>query len=374
MRDKRFALGGILSLLLGTIFFLTPTSASARRATTYTQTALSATVTNSSVTASVTIKASTATKVAEAGVCVRDSANNPVDFALTQSPTISTSGTTFTATKTFSDGTYVYFGCVRTGTSTWHTFATKQFTVFTTQPPANRLFTGDFETGDLSGWGIQQCAPGRISVYSAASQPTYPAPEQGTYASRFHVLSSDVSPCTPTNNPRAQMDTTSFLAPGNEYWETFSIYFPASFPDVPPGGWYLFQEDYGDPYNGSPALGFDVDNGGGVPIFTLSRGAQYGYDVIWKAPFVRGQWLRFVVHKKMAKDSSGFVEFWLNGTQQTFTDGSLRKSTQTMHSDATGNYQFYINSYAQAGMFSASSWDTYFDDVRIGTTRTDVDP
>jgi PKD repeat protein len=234
---------------------------------------------------------------------------------------------------------------------------------------ANILFDGGFETGSLSQWPVtQMCAPDRATVYSASSQPTWPAPASGSYALRFHVLNSDVSPCTPTSNPRAQI-LGSNLAPGDDRWETFQAYFPASFPNM--SSWFLFQEDYGAPYNGSPPLGFGVHTVNGVQQMDLSRGAQYNYDTIWKMPLTKGHWYTFLVHKRFAKDSSGFVELWVDGQPQTFSNGQTRMYTQTMHSDATGSYQFYLNSYRAIN--TASVVDTFFDGARIGTTRADVD-
>jgi hypothetical protein len=241
---------------------------------------------------------------------------------------------------------------------------------------ASAIFNGDFETGSFSQYPLQQwCAsnPNAAKVYSPASQGTWPAPTQGNHGVRFQVRDSDRSPCTPTGNPRAQVSSGKMLQQDREYWESFDVQFPTNFPAVPSGGWYLFQEDYSEPWNGSPALGWGIHNVGGAQRLTLDRGAQYGYDAIWSAPLTTGKWNRFIVHKKFAKNSSGFVEFWLNGVKQTFKDGSTKKFTQTMHSDQSGAGRFFINSYRKAGSMTGAV-DSYFDNVRVGTTRADVDP
>jgi hypothetical protein len=239
---------------------------------------------------------------------------------------------------------------------------------------ASTVFDGGFETGNVSQYSLNQmCKPDRAQVYSAQSQPGWPAPSQGRYAVRFGVQSTDVSPCTPTGNPRAQLATGKIMRQGSEYWESYDVNFPASFPDLKPGGFFLFQEDYSEPWNGSPALGMDTEDVGGVDKLTIHRGAQYGYDRIWSANLVRGQWTRFLVHKKLAKDSTGFIELWINGVKQTFKNGSQKFFTQTMHSDQSGDTRFFINSYRRAGAYPGTV-STYYDNIRIGTTRADVDP
>ena len=245
------------------------------------------------------------------------------------------------------------------------------------------LFNGDFETGDLSQWTgeVSQCQPGRITVYSAATAPVgAPAPRQGTYAARFDVLDSDVAPCTPTANPRAQVSSPkTLLAPGQEYWEAWSLYVPSALPPITCGAsctnpYFVFQEDYGPPYNGSPAIGWGFERAGSADVLSIRRGAQYGYDRVWEAPLVRDAWIDFVVHKQMANTTAGggFIEAWVDGTAITFSScGCARLLTQTMHADATSTYAFYLNHYREHGMFAEGS--VYFDGGRVGTTRRSVE-
>ncbi|MBI5542377.1 MAG: heparin lyase I family protein [Deltaproteobacteria bacterium] len=250
--------------------------------------------------------------------------------------------------------------------------------------PGRLLFTGDFETGDLvRQWSqIEQCQPGRISVYSAANAPAgAPAPRQGTYAARFHVLNSDVSPCTSTDNPRAQLSTSlTLFRPGDEVWQAWSVYVPTNFPGIacgsgscPNGSWMLFQQDYGPPWDGSPSIGWDINFLGGVDSFAMGRGVQYGKDKPWHMPLVKGRWVDFLVHKKFANTVSGggFVEAWVDKQPITFSACNCTKlMTQTMHSTQSA-VGFFINSYRAKGMFEVT--DLYFDAVRIGTTRQGVE-
>jgi len=43
---------------------------------------------------------------------------------------------------------------------------------------------------------------------------------------------------------------------------------------------------------------------------------------IWTTPLPMRQWNSFVVAFKLARDGSGFLQFWYNGVQQTFVNGS----------------------------------------------------
>lgn len=228
-------------------------------------------------------------------------------------------------------------------------------------------FKRGFERGDLGGWAVAQLCrsnPAAATVYSPRSQPTWPAPTQGAHGLRFHVLNSDVSPCTPTGDPRAQLLSPKMLHAGGVYWEAFDVSFPRSFPNVPRRSWTLFQEDFGEPYSDSPPLGFQVSDIRGRDRVALRRDARFGYDVLWSQPLVRGRWYRFLVHKRIATDRSGFVELWVNGVRQRFSDRSLRKSTPTMHPNASGSYRFIVASYRKRNAMRGPV-DTFFDNVSV---------
>jgi hypothetical protein len=245
--------------------------------------------------------------------------------------------------------------------------------------PGQVLFLGDFETGDLSQWAyIERCATNRIVVYSTANAPSgAPAPRAGKYAAQFHVLDTDVAPCTSTANPRAELESPSLFSPGDERWEAWSVYVPSSHPapactKCANGTFFAFQEDYGAPFDGPPAMGWYFDFGVSPNLFSMDRGQQYKDDQPWLSPLLTGQWVDFLVHKKFSNtdDGTGFVEAWENGSPITYsTCNCTRLSTQTMHATQT-SLAFYMTAYRAAGLFD--SFDTYYDEVRIGTTRASV--
>ncbi|KIO75188.1 hypothetical protein TH53_21890 [Pedobacter lusitanus] len=56
--------------------------------------------------------------------------------------------------------------------------------------------------------------------------------------------------------------------------------------------------------------------------------------VPWSIALTSGTWQQFVVRMKVSEDDTvGFIEFWYNGVQQTFTNGSKRLKCRTLDSD-----------------------------------------
>jgi hypothetical protein len=56
------------------------------------------------------------------------------------------------------------------------------------------LFADDFESGSIEAWHNQSCSPDRVTVYTSADQPTWPAPPQGDRAVRLLAYDGDVEP------------------------------------------------------------------------------------------------------------------------------------------------------------------------------------
>jgi hypothetical protein len=124
-------------------------------ATTFTQVSLDVTVTGASVTATTRIAASSQVQVDQYGICARDAAWRNFDFPAKKAATISTSGTSFSATRTFPAGTFRYYPCVLSDGS-WKSVGMKTFTVSTAPSGPTVLFSDDFSgTGayDHSKWG-----------------------------------------------------------------------------------------------------------------------------------------------------------------------------------------------------------------------------
>jgi len=241
-------------------------------------------------------------------------------------------------------------------------------------------FTADFESGAWpSNTIFEQCVPGRIKVYSNSSKPSgAPSARRGSYFVGYTVLDTDTSPCTPTSNPRAS-GYRQLFRPGDEMWEGFSVYIPTGFPSVP--HFFMFEEDYGAPFNSPPPNGIWLQNfdGTGNKFYITGNydGSAKTVQRVWSTKIVTGVWHDFVVHKRFATDKSGWLEVWFDGQQVTFSDGSTRLTNQqTMLTGAT-SANFSLMQYRSAGMFPVSSYPNgltvYFDEARVGTTRDVVD-
>jgi hypothetical protein len=242
-------------------------------------------------------------------------------------------------------------------------------------------YNADFESGAYpSGTTYEQCQAGRIAVYSNTNKPAgAPNALAGTHFSGHTVLDTDVSPCTPTSNPRTSAYKQAIFHPGDEVWESFSVYLPVGFPKFP---YYLmFQEDYGAPFNSPPPNGVWMQNydGTGNRFYITGNydGATKTNVRVWSAPATPGVWHTWLVHKRFATDKSGWLEVWFDGQQVTFSNGSTRLTNQqTMLTGAT-SANFSLMHYRHAGMFPVSSYPNgltlYFDEARVGTSRSAVE-
>jgi hypothetical protein len=233
------------------------------------------------------------------------------------------------------------------------------------RPPAipdDLLFASNFESGAIDQWQSQSCAPDRVTVYTGAEQPTWPEPPEGDRAVRLIAYEDDVEPCTPTENPRAQILTPDLLKEGMDIWQGFSVAFPDDYPSVESN---MIQQDHGPPYSDSPPVSIRT-----VDQF-IALTVDGGEDTIWRTRLETGSWYRFVLHKVISPDDdTGIVELWVNGVRQAFTDGSFTYETYTAELDGAGPMAFYLTNYRGQG--EAEEVSVFFDDARIGRSMAAV--
>ena len=335
--------------------------------------------TNLADTAVVTVPAATLTSITLAPTSVSLSAGQSLQFSVvghlsdgTITPDVpvaySATGGSISVTGFYvagsSGGTYRVIATAQGG------MADTSSVTITAPTTSGAAFTGNFETGSLSQYSmIQQCAPDRVTVYSAGSQPTWPAPREGTYAARFNVYDTDVYPCTPTENPRAQIGSSNFVKEGDEYWVAFSVYFPTNLPDVTPYDWVILQSFYGSPGGGSGPAHFSLGWDGRLGKTVLSY-AETNLAI----PLVRGQWLDLMAHVKFSKDPSlGWVEVYYNGVQQKLPAcNCMRMTKATINSETTSALHSKLAFYRKAGMWPGAV-SIFFDRHRVGLTRSSVE-
>jgi polysaccharide lyase-like protein len=217
---------------------------------------------------------------------------------------------------------------------------------------------------------LNQSAPGAVRE---VSDPT----GSGAKTLRMTVADSDVAPITPTDDPRAQLVSPSFIEPGDEFWWHFSFYLPNDFPERVPGWLLVGEGPYGFPWNGSPPVSVGIGNG---EEMGWQRNGTYDYDVPWSQSFERGKWTDVLMHIRFAGE--GFVETWIDGEQVTFFGPDsynpndepettrLQMATRDESNDGGKNF-IVLQNYREAGMFGSAT--VYHGPTKVGTTRASVE-
>lgn len=222
---------------------------------------------------------------------------------------------------------------------------------------ANLLFDAGFEDG-LGDWGTHD--GGSIDIVDSPVR-------EGGNAVRLTAQDSG------GGNVRTQLDGPVLFDEGDEAYVGFSSYFPEDNPDV--NGWFVFFEFHGPPHNGSPLPGaFGIENRDGEQRIKFGRSEQYGYDVPWTMPLVKGRWNDFVLRVKFSKDEGvGFIELWANGKRQQFTDGSTRLYQSTIMSDQDDGLYPIATNYYEGGTIDGPI-SVYHDAIRVATSYEDAAP
>ncbi|MDX6625332.1 MAG: hypothetical protein QOE56_321 [Solirubrobacterales bacterium] len=233
----------------------------------------------------------------------------------------------------------------------------------TPTPTVGSLFTGL----KLTDFANLQQAPGAIT------ETTDPL-GSGEKVLKMTVSDKDVAPITPTQNPRAQALSSDLIESGDEFWMSTKFMLPQDFPSSVPG-WLALMEIYGAPFNGSSPWQIGIEGNS----IAWTRNGTYKWDVPWKMPIVKGQWVTVLLHERFASD--GWVEMWINGQPVKFFDSAgynPNKVTPTEHlamktRDASNNggaNAAKIMNYRKLGMFSSTT--VYFGALRLGGTRASV--
>jgi hypothetical protein len=227
--------------------------------------------------------------------------------------------------------------------------------------------TTGFSASSLRQFWLQQSARGAITEV--------PDPAgSGQTVFKLTVGDNDGYPVTPTTDPRAELLSPSTIKAGDEFWWSTKFFLPSDFPSSIPG-WMNLVQVFGSPASGSPPFHLELNG----EYLQWTRNQTYGWDVPWRMPLVKNQWVTVMVHEKFASD--GFVEMWINGQQVSFFNSggynpkrlaaTQRLEMQTMDSSNSGaNNSVFIQSYRKKGMFA--SLTSYAGPLTIGSTRASV--
>jgi F5/8 type C domain/Polysaccharide lyase len=216
-------------------------------------------------------------------------------------------------------------------------------------PTGTRIFNGTHEA-DWDG------------VIEASSDRITDVPDPlggGGNALKLTVFDNDVAPLTPTENPRAQLQTPDFINPGDEIWWGGRVYFPDTFPNPTSVGWISSGSVFGPPYAGSSPVTLGVcksavdsePNFGMVPDGWKTR--------YWGVPMsqMRGHWVNYLIHEKFA--ANGWMEVYVDGKQvMPRTNMTLVNS-----SNSAGPNHITQNFYRYKGMWNVATM--YFADFGV---------
>jgi hypothetical protein len=135
-----------------------------------------------------------------------------------------------------------------------------------------------------------------------------------------------------------------------------------------------YMQIKGDSSCGGPAIGLTIKYG----HLTL-RSEQYleaTDGIAWNGPsmssLLDGRWHSFTLHVQFAKDSSGYLEVWLDGAPQTMTNGATRIYFPTLCPNDS-------YAYPKMGVYGMDEGigngpDHWIESPRIGSTYESVVP
>jgi hypothetical protein len=207
-----------------------------------------------------------------------------------------------------------------------------------------------FDSG-FGGWTVQSL-PGRTSL------PTSD-PFEGNRAARFEVRPGDVEP--DTGSQRSELSGPTFNE-GEDLYIRDAIRIPSG--NTFEGPWEIIQQLHEEEWNGSPGMAVFLDSEPAVQI-----GAGDGSPTFWTSSVLeKDRWYELIYRVNLSQDpSTGFVEVWLDGVQQSLANGQTRMYGQTIQMPST---------YLKAGIYrSASSTGTSIvehDSIVVGTSLAAV--
>jgi len=229
--------------------------------------------------------------------------------------------------------------------------------------PKSVLWAADPSRGTAVFDGLEK-SPGTITVA--------PAP-QGRYGQCFRYDITDLTGSKERCESRGMRDTNGKVITlgtaqvGTTYYFGWrSLWAPLP---IAKGKWTALYQLH---VSGVPSGGLNV---GPFVLRTLGDGQLHFQHIspdgsdrhIWSGPLRIGTWNSFAIGFKLSKGSDGWVEFYYNGAQQSFTNGQARYPGPTLWGTHV-NTKWGI--YRSGGNNGAGS--AYLNSARLGTSYADV--
>lgn len=213
-----------------------------------------------------------------------------------------------------------------------------------------QMWTGDFETGDLSQWSkMQWSGTDRIKVVSDPVQ-------EGRHAARIIVRPGD-NPINSSGNRNELVYTADHPQEGDVRWYRWSVLWPSEYRSI--DAWQLFTQWHHWIGGGSPPLAF----------YVRKEEVRLGTpdDILWTAPLERGVWHEFVFGVRWSTDAKvGWVEIEYDGVKV------LERTPQQTLLPGTGSV------YLKQGLYRSALVNfeqrLFVDGMTIAKTREEVLP
>lgn len=230
-----------------------------------------------------------------------------------------------------------------------------------------RIFLGDFETGNFSGWEPELCCKHSGEIISSPTRA-------GNYAAKFAVNKSD--PLV-ERGKRAELKRYAAGRMGSEIWYGFSIYLPKDWvEDTAPeivAQWHDRPDLwFGEPFR-NPSLALTINgNNWGISntwdskVVTGKNNAA-GKEQLWSGVISKGVWTDWVFHVKWSHQSDGIVEVWKDGIRIVNKRGSVTYNDLLAPFFKVGLYKFPWKSGKVPSITNKRI--IYYDEIRIGNAN-----
>jgi len=216
---------------------------------------------------------------------------------------------------------------------------------------SGRLWSGDFEQGNLAQWSAIDAPPNRATLVQSPVRA-------GEWAARFETRPGDGV----GNRQQSQLVLYSGEGEGVESWWGWSAYFPRGFEA---GRWTAFAEWQDHPTAISEANVLFQVKRDSLLLF-VRGGLRPAEPLVWYlGPLERDHWYDFVLHVRWSAGDEGFVELWQDGKRVV-----RKTAAPTLY---PGNRLNYL-SVGNDRRSDRSTSTLYIDEVSRGTTREDVEP
>jgi hypothetical protein len=263
------------------------------------------------------------------------------------------------------------------------------------------LFRGDYETGNISQFGTIELGktpdgttPGEEAIDPDTASPTgriipqaVTSPTQSPtskYAGKYQTTGTQYR-CENTlgeylHSPVTVWDYPGMAQEGDDLWYGWSVYFA---PDLPTLLWSVFgqwhQPSIPGPWFGSPPFAFYAGTSMPDPThWYLANNGTSPVGVGWNidlGAIPLGQWTDVTVHGVFSNQAANcLIEIWINGIKR----GTLQPPVPLIYPTGTTVDVPHEGSYFKFGIYrdlAATATSTvYYDNLKIGSTRTSVQP